>query len=88
MDLLHYPGAGDTKTYLEDRLQREQQAALEQARLMSNAQTSLGTGEPQTSVEGKDVEERAKNDALKAAVENKARKDAMKAVMAGQGKGG
>lgn len=38
MELLHYPGAGDTKKYLEERLKAEQ----EQARQMMNSQNPQG----------------------------------------------
>ena len=33
MEMLHYPGAGDTKKYLEEKLQREQQAAQAQQQM-------------------------------------------------------
>ena len=29
MEMLHYPGAGDTKKYLEERLKREQEQAMQ-----------------------------------------------------------
>ena len=29
MELLHYPGAGDTKKYLEERLKREQEQQMQ-----------------------------------------------------------
>ena len=45
MEMLHYPGAGETKKYLEDRLQREQvqnlQAMLTQTRMQG---TEPGAG--------------------------------------------
>lgn len=41
MELLHYPGAGETKAYLEDQLRRQQeQAAMQQAAAQSPQQSA------------------------------------------------
>lgn len=38
MEELHYPGAGSTKKYLEERLQREQQQAAQAQRMQIQLQ--------------------------------------------------
>lgn len=38
MEMLHYPGAGETKTYLEEQLQRQQAQAQQAAEMQSQAQ--------------------------------------------------
>lgn len=38
MELLHYPGAGDTRAYLEERLEREQQQMQQQMQMMQQQQ--------------------------------------------------
>ena len=37
MELLHYPGAGETKAYLETELKRQQEAAMAQMAAQKNA---------------------------------------------------
>ena len=37
MELLHYPGAGETRAYLEEEYEREQQAAMQQQMLQEQA---------------------------------------------------
>lgn len=56
MEELHYPGAGTTKQYLEDKLRREQQQA---------AAAPAGGGELPQGLE-QAVNERARRDALAA----------------------
>ena len=34
MEMLHYPGAGETRTYLEEELQRQQEQAMMQQQQM------------------------------------------------------
>lgn len=74
MEELHYPGAGATKKFLEDRLEREQQAmqqaAMQQQAAMAQAQGRTAGGLPP---------------GLGEAVELKAREDAMKKVRGGAG---
>lgn len=42
MEMLHYPGAGQTRTYLEEKLQREQaQAQAQQAQMLQMQQAQL-----------------------------------------------
>lgn len=47
MEELHYPGAGTTKKFLEDKLQREQQAM--QMQQLQAAQAEMPGGNPQLS---------------------------------------
>ena len=46
MQELHYPGAGQTKTYLEEKLRREQaqQAAVQQAAMQQQAAAMAQAG--------------------------------------------
>lgn len=71
MELLHYPGAGDTRAYLEEKLQAQQaqmqrQMAMQQAQLQ--AQQAAGGQIPAD---------------VAAGVEEQARQDAMQTVMGG-----
>lgn len=56
MELLHYPGAGETRTYLEEDLKRQQAAAqMQQAAQMlaaGNAASGASGDGPQPSIEG------------------------------------
>ena len=45
METLHYPGASDTKTYLEDKLKEQQEAAAAQATMVQMV-TQPGDGMP------------------------------------------
>ena len=72
MEELHYPGAGTTKAFLEDKLQREQQMARMQQMQMAAMQAqqqpeAQGTGGqlPQGMVQA--IDERARQDAMAAA---------------------
>ena len=52
MEMLHYPGAGETKAYLEEQLQMQQlaaqqQAAMEQQLALRQAQQGLPGGTAQ-----------------------------------------
>lgn len=44
MELLHYPGAGSTKAYLEERLQREQEMAQMMQKMQSAQQSQIVQG--------------------------------------------
>lgn len=70
LELLHYPGASDTRGYLEEKLEQQQvmmqQMAAQQMQAMSAAQDG---GVPQE---------------LRSAVDQQAKADAMKAVFGGQ----
>jgi hypothetical protein len=49
MEQLHYPGAGATKKYLEDKLQREQQAAqMQQMQLQAHAMPGMAAPDVNT----------------------------------------
>lgn len=76
MEELHYPGAGTTKQYLEDKLRREQQQAMmaqqkqmqqmaKQAAQQQAAAAPAGGGELPQGLE-QAVNERARRDALAA----------------------
>lgn len=69
LELLHYPGAADTRAYLEEKLEREQAARAQQM-----AQAPGGPG-GQTA---------GGMEAAAAAVDQRARQDAMAAVFGGQ----
>lgn len=69
MEELHYPGAGATKKFLEDRLAREQQAMQQQAE-MQQQQAAMAQGRTAGGLPA----------GLGEAVELKAREDAMQAV--------
>lgn len=60
MELLHYPGAGDTKTYLEQEYQ-QQQAMMQQQMAMQQQQMQMQMQAVQETVS------RAKQDAAEAA---------------------
>ena len=47
MELLHYPGAGDTKTYLEQEYQ-QQQAMMQQQMAMQQQQMQIEARRPRT----------------------------------------
>jgi hypothetical protein len=72
LELLHFPGASDTKTYLEKRLQEEQareDAMIQQAQAAAKAQAEADR-QGQTAAQRGDIESEARADA-KAAVEQK-----------------
>lgn len=46
MEMLHYPGAGDTKKYLEDRKQQEQQQAAQMQQMQNVAAPAVVEGNP------------------------------------------
>ncbi len=67
MEELHYPGAGSTKKFLEERLEREQAQAqqAQQMKLMSMAAQRQGTsGIPENVARA--IGERARQDAIAA----------------------
>ena len=64
MEELHYPGAGTTKSFLEEKLERErQQAAMAQAQQRAMTQAARGGVPPDAPAA---VEQRAQQDALEA----------------------
>ena len=44
MELLHYPGAGETKKYLEDRLKREQAQQMQMMQMQMQLQAAQTQG--------------------------------------------
>lgn len=71
MEMLHYPGAAETKKYLEDRLQREQEAMMQQMQMQQQAmmqqmQPSQGAAEEQVPPELLSrIEQQAQQDAAR-----------------------
>ena len=91
MELLHYPGAGETKTYLEEELRRQQGAAALQQRMgmAGNAASVTSDGGPHPSLGGTAPAADVPGDrapSLGAAVVQKAQQDAARDM--GQTTGG
>lgn len=77
MEELHYPGAGSTKQYLEEKLRREQQQAM-MAQQMQMQQMALQAAQQQAAAGGGQLPQ-----GLEQAVDEKARQDALAAVQGG-----
>lgn len=70
MELLHYPGAGETKASLEQELQKQQ----EQAQMQQQAAPAQGGGMPPGGIDqetAQSIDERARQDALAAVMGRK-----------------
>ena len=78
MEELHYPGAGSTKQYLEEKLRREQQQAM-MAQQMQMQQMALQAAQQQAAAGGGQLPQ-----GLEQAVDERARRDALAAVQGGQ----
>lgn len=79
MEELHYPGAGATRKFLEERHAREQQAVMQQQMAMQQLSAMGGAQQPQ---QGQIPAE------LAGAIEQRARRDAQAAAIEGQYPGG
>ena len=77
MEELHYPGAGTTKQYLEDKLERERQQAM-MAQQMQMQQMAMQAAQQQAAAGGGQLPQ-----GLEQAVDEKARQDALAAVQGG-----
>lgn len=77
MEELHYPGAGTTKQYLEDKLERERQQAMV-AQQMQLQQMAMQAAQQQAAAGGGQLPQ-----GLEQAVDEKARQDALAAVQGG-----
>jgi len=71
MEMLHYPGAGETKTYLEEELQRQQQAQAMQQQIQQMQQQIQQAQAPAADPEAEqrllaDIDARARADAAAA----------------------
>lgn len=77
MEELHYPGAGTTKQYLEDKLERERQQAM-MAQQMQMQQMAMQAAQQQAAAGGGQIPQ-----GLEQAVDEKARQDALAAVQGG-----
>ena len=77
MEELHYPGAGSTKQYLEEKLRREQQQAM-MAQQMQMQQMALQAAQQQAAAGGGQLPQ-----GLEQAVDERARRDALAAVQGG-----
>ena len=88
MELLHYPGAGETKSYLEEELQRQRAAAMaqqqmeQQLRMAGNAASAASGGGPRGTAPGADAP-----GGLEAAVVQQAWADAARDAAGGQMQG-
>ncbi len=81
MEELHYPGAGTTKKFLEEKLERERQqaaAAQEQQQAMIQAQAAQQQAAAVRQGGGQ------LPDGIAQAIDERARQDAMAAVQGGQ----
>lgn len=77
MEELHYPGAGTTKQYLEDKLERERKQAM-MAQQMQMQQMAMQAAQQQAAAGGGQIPQ-----GLEQAVDEKARQDALAAVQGG-----
>lgn len=77
MEELHYPGAGTTKKFLEEKLERERQEAAAQQQAMMQAQAAQQAAAVQQT--GEQLPE-----GMAQAIDERARQDAMTAVGGGQ----
>jgi hypothetical protein len=66
MEELHYPGAGTTKAFLEEKLERERQQAAQQQAMMLQAQAAQQQAAGLPSDMAAAVEQKAQQDALEA----------------------
>ena len=72
LELLHYPGAADTRAYLEEKLEQEQalqaqQMQLAQAQMQAQAQAqAAGAAGGQMEAAAAAVDQRARQDAINA----------------------
>lgn len=84
MEELHYPGAGTTKTFLEDKLERERQQAV-MARQMEMQQMAVQSAA--AAPRGGDLQAGGGQlpRGLEQAVDERARRDALEAVQGGRG---
>ena len=83
MEELHYPGAGETKAYLEDQLQAQQAQMMQQAQ---QAQMMQGLGGGQAAaLRGGTGEELPEIDNTIRSVDEQARQDALNTVLAQAG---
>lgn len=64
MEMLHYPGAGETKAYLEERLMEQQQAEMQAQMMAQQAQAMPGAGVSPADVDA--VVRKATEDAARA----------------------
>jgi len=82
METLHYPGASETKAYLENKLEQQRLAAQEQAEMLAAQQEAVR--KQQTPPAGGQAEQQAAQAAERdvvAAVEEQARRDAKRRML-------
>jgi len=79
MELLHYPGAGETKKYLEEKQERQQAAMAAQTQAAALAGNTPGTGAQATGGAQQKAAQMAEQDVLRA-VDEQARQDAAAAA--------
>ena len=66
LELLHYPGAGDTRAYLEERLEQAQAMAMQQQAGIGAAATMSGPVMPDLEQAVSAVDQQAEADAMQA----------------------
>lgn len=64
LELLHYPGAGETRAWLEEQLQRQQEAQLQQMQMQQAAMRQQTMQQAAQSADGQQIVEQARQDAL------------------------
>lgn len=81
LELLHYPGAGDTRKYLEERLETQQAAMMEQRAGGASAARAVVAATGGNDASQGPIASQAVPQEIMAAVEGQAQQDALAAVM-------
>ena len=90
MEMLHYPGAGETRAYIEEETRKQQEREQQMMQMMQQQQQmqAAQTAGPELQDKQRTVEQRRGSRQLPpeavAQIDNKARQDAMAAAMRGQ----
>ena len=90
MEMLHYPGAGETRAYIEEEMRKQQEREQQMMQMMQKQQQmqAAQTAGPELQDKQRIVEQRRESrqlppDAM-AQIDNKARQDALAAVIGGR----
>ena len=90
MEMLHYPGAGETRAYIEEETRKQQEREQQMMQMMQQQQQmqAAQTAGPELQDKQRTVEQRRGSrqlppDAM-AQIDNKARQDALAAVIRGR----
>lgn len=76
LELLHYPGAADTRSYLEEKMEAEKEMQMRQQAMAMQMQSAQAAQQPQT---GGQMPQ-----GMAQAIDQRARQDAMQAVFGGR----